>query len=248
MASLPWVIVSDLHFGANYAKAHPNRETIFCDFLGEWQGKAEAFWILGDLFEFWMEYRHVIPKNHFGVLHALRKLVDSGVQVHYLCGNHDFNLGQFFSKSIGVTIHTNPVSIQAHGKHCHFLHGDGLAASDWRYRITKHILRHPLANRLFQWVHPDFGLGLANFSSKLSRDNHGNRPRFMDEYETAGRALLNRGHDVVVHGHTHCGFVKSFPEGTYINSGEWLERLEYLVFQEGQFSLHDYRDRLVKPA
>jgi UDP-2,3-diacylglucosamine hydrolase len=242
MPAMPWVFVSDLHFGANYSKSHPNREQLFCEFLRGWEGRAEAVWILGDLFEFWMEYELVIPKHHFHVLHALRKLVDSGVQVHYLCGNHDFNLGTFFQKALGLHIHPGPVTIQVQGLQCHLLHGDGLAASDWRYRITKHILRHPLANQLFKWIHPDWGMGLANYSSKLSRDSHGNRPRFMDEYETAGKALLAQGYDVVMHGHTHCGFVKTLSEGLYINSGEWLERLEYLVLQNGQFTLHDYRE------
>jgi UDP-2,3-diacylglucosamine hydrolase len=242
----PIVMVSDLHFGAHYAKAHPDREALFCRFLEGWQGRAEALYLLGDLFEFWMEYRTVVPKRHFAVLHALRNLADTGVAVHYLSGNHDFNLGLFFAEHVGLTVHTTPIEATLKGLRCLLLHGDGLAASDWRYRITKHVMRHPLANTLFKLVHPDAGIGLANYLSKLSRDSHDNRPRFMEEYVAAGKALLLRGYDAVVHGHTHCGFVRETPEGIYVNSGEWLERLEYLTLDSDGFHLHDYRESLGK--
>ncbi len=235
------ILVSDLHFGANYAKAHPDREEHFCRFLATLPGQAQTLWILGDLFEFWMEYETVIPKAHFGVLHALRNLVDAGLQVNYLSGNHDFNLGRFFNQSLGLQVHEGPVARTMQGKRCLLLHGDGLAKSDWKYRLTKSVMRHPLSNRLFQWIHPDFGIGLAQYSSKLSRDSHGNRPRFMAEYEAAARQLLTQGHDVVVHGHTHCGFVKPLAEGLYVNSGEWLERLEYVSLENGEFRLNTYK-------
>jgi len=236
------IMVSDLHFGADYPKAAPDREKKFCRFLESLPAHAEELWILGDLFEFWMEYQKVIPKSHFGVLHGLRKLVERGMRVHYLSGNHDFNLGRFFEQELGLHVHDGPVTATLQGRHCLLLHGDGLAESDRLYRLTKWIMRHPWSNRAFQWFHPDLGIGLARHLSGLSRDKHDNRPRFMDEYEKAAIKLLGQGHEIVVHGHTHCGFVKEVPGGLWVNSGEWLQRLEYLVMSQGAFELKTYPD------
>ena len=227
--------VSDLHLGASYPKAHPNREALFRRFLEEKASRASHLFILGDLFEFWMEYRNFIPKGHFRTLAALGRLVEGGVEVHYLSGNHDFNLGGFFQAQLGVRIHDFELPFDLQGKRLLLLHGDGLAASDWKYRILKRIIRHPAANLAFRLLHPDWGMGIAYAVSKASRDKHQNRPRKMDEYEAASRALLVSGkYDLVMHGHTHASFVKEFPEGVYVNSGEWLYEMKYVVMEAGE--------------
>jgi UDP-2,3-diacylglucosamine hydrolase len=233
--------VSDLHFGADYGKAHPDREGHFVRFLETRVPGASHLFILGDLFEFWMEYRNYVPKKHFRVLAALARLVEQGVEVHYLSGNHDFNLGSFFGDSLGLKVHQGPVPVELQGKRVLLLHGDGLASSDWKYRLVKKIMLHPWSNGAFRLLHPDFGMELAKGLSKLSRDRHGNRPRFLEQYEKASRKLLAQGHDVVMHGHSHAGFVKRLPEGVYVNSGEWLERMEFVVMRGGVCSLETYR-------
>src|SRR6266849_9713377 len=100
--------VSDLHLGARYAKADPERAAHFEVFLRSLPGRAEALFLLGDLFEFWMEHRHYIPKTGFGVLSALRDLARAGIPVHYLAGNHDFELGTFLGQELGVHTHAGP--------------------------------------------------------------------------------------------------------------------------------------------
>lgn len=236
----PVYFVSDLHLGAAYRRAAPDREQHFQRFLDTVASRASQLFILGDLFEFWMEYRNYIPKHHFRTLAALEQLVRKGVEVHYLAGNHDFNLGAFFEESLGMKVHHGPLPMVLQGRRVLLLHGDGLAGPDWKYRLVKGVTRHPWSNFWFKLLHPDWGMELARYLSRLSRDKHGNRPRMLPEYEKAGRALLAEGHEVVMHGHTHSGFVKRFPEGIYINSGEWLERMEYVEFSEGEFALRTF--------
>jgi UDP-2,3-diacylglucosamine hydrolase len=236
--------ISDLHLGARYAKARPEREAQFRRFLEDTASQASHLFILGDLFEFWMEYRHYIPKAHFRTLAALSRLAESGVEVHYLCGNHDFNPGPFFGEHLGMQIHTEPLAVELQGKKMLLLHGDGLAASDWKYRLMKKITVHSWSNHAFKWLHPDRGMELARFLSKLSRDRHGNQPRGLKEYEAACRALLLQGYDIVMHGHTHAAFVREFPEGVYVNSGEWLERMEYISLRDGQCRLESFPTKI----
>lgn len=241
--------VSDLHFGARYARARPGREEEFIHFLAEKASGGTHLVILGDLFEFWMEYRDYVPKRHFRVLSALSRLADSGVEVHYLAGNHDFNLGAFFRESLGLNVHPGPLSLALQGRRILLQHGDGMASGDWKYRLVKGVMRHPLSNTLFKLIHPDWGMALAKRLSQLSRDRHGNRPRFMPQYEAASRKLLARGtHDVLMHGHIHAGFVKQVPEGVYVCTGEWLERMEYVVMENGECRLETWDPRAASPA
>jgi UDP-2,3-diacylglucosamine hydrolase len=211
----PAYFISDLHLGATYRGLRPDREEILIRFLEQKASNASHLFILGDLFEFWMEYRSFIPKEHFRTLAALGRLAASGVEVHYLSGNHDF-------------------SLELQGRKLLLLHGDGIASSDWKYRVMKSIMTHPLSNKCFSLIHPDFGMALARRLSKASRDQHNNEPRLMDEYEAASRALLKHGgQDILMHGHTHAAFVKKVPEGLYVNSGEWLQRMEYVAMEDG---------------
>lgn len=230
----PIYFISDLHFGAKYQGLKDNRENIFIQFLEERASQASHLFILGDLFEFWMEYHSYIPKEHFRVLSALERLANQGVAIHYLSGNHDFNLGSFFQNTLNIKTYTQPTSFDLQGQKLLLLHGDGLAKSDWKYRLMNKIMVHPLSNFFFKLIHPDWGMALARSLSGLSRDQHHNRPRFMDEYEAASRALLKKGgENILIHGHTHAAFVKTFPEGVYVNSGEWLFNLEYVTMENG---------------
>src|SRR4051812_32331691 len=151
----PAYFISDLHLGARYRGMPAERETWLLRFLREDAPRASHLFILGDLFEFWMEYGSYVPKYHFRVLAALEALVRSGVEVHYLAGNHDFSLGPFFADQLGVKVHADEIRMDLQGQRLLLLHGDGLAASDGRYRLMKKVFRHPLANFLFRLLHPD---------------------------------------------------------------------------------------------
>jgi UDP-2,3-diacylglucosamine hydrolase len=232
------IFVSDVHLGTRYAGAREDREALFERFLLGLEGRASHLFLLGDIFEFWMEYRHVIPKHHFGVLAALHRLRRAGVEIHYLCGNHDFSLGRFFRDTLGVLTHDGPFAVELQGKRLLLLHGDGLNPADKAYRLVRKVLHSRWANFLWKLIHPDLGMRLAFGVGKASRDRdvHPDLPA----YEAAARKLLARGHDIVMHGHIHTGFVKAVPEGVYVNTGEWLKRLEYVEMTEGVCSLRTY--------
>jgi UDP-2,3-diacylglucosamine hydrolase len=234
------VFVSDLHLGTRYAGARTDREGLFERFLYGLEGKASRLFLLGDVFEFWMEYRHFIPKHHFGVLAALRHLRRAGMEIHYVGGNHDFNLGTFFHETLDLVTHEGPFVAEVQGKRLLLLHGDGMNPRDRAYRLVKRVLRHPLSNWAWKLIHPDLGMRIALGVGKSSRDMHGGVPRDLDQYENEARRLLAQGYDIVMHGHVHAGFVKTLPEGVYVNTGEWVKRLEYVEMVDGECSLRTY--------
>ncbi len=227
--------VSDLHLGTQYKDADPGRAAGFETFLRSLIGRASHLFLLGDVFEFWMEYRYYIPKNHFEILAALNELRRSGVEIHYLCGNHDFNLGTFFRDKMGIETHDRPFEIQLQDKKLLLLHGDGMNPDDRAYRFVRRVLHHPLSNRLYRLLHPDLGMAIANTVGRLSRNHTGNVPRFLPQYEAAARKLMVEHRvDILIHGHVHAGFVKQLPEGIYVNTGEWLEKLQYVEMTNGE--------------
>jgi UDP-2,3-diacylglucosamine hydrolase len=241
--SLPAYFVSDLHLGTRYAGARQDRAEKFERFVEGLQGRASRLFLLGDLFEFWMEYRHFIPKAQFGVLAALRNLRKSGVPIDYLAGNHDFNLGTFFRDELGIETHDGPLSVELQGKRVLLLHGDGMNPGDKAYRVVKGVLRHPLSNWAWKKIHPDLGMRIALGVGKTSRDQHHGMPRHLDRYEAEARRLMREGkHDILMHGHVHAGFVKRVPEGVYVNTGEWVKRLEYVEMRDGDCVLKTYED------
>ena len=229
--------VSDLHLGAQNIHAIPDRELFFCNFLQKLASRASDLFILGDLFEFWMEYSHFIPKSYFKVLAGLYELSRQGVKIHYLSGNHDFNLGHFFQK-IGVHTHHHPFTITLQGKSLFLLHGDGMAKSDWKYRFVKKILVHPISNWCFKLIHPDWGMKLAKLVGKASRG----RLAYCqyNEYQDRGVQLLKKDVDIVMHGHTHSAFIKKVNGGIYVNAGNWFESMHYVEMDEGNCTIRTY--------
>ena len=231
--------VSDAHFGAEFTGAYPHRQKHFCDFLESIRSSASHLFILGDLFEFWMEYRYYVPKGPFPVLAKLLDLTRDGIPVHYLSGNHDFNLGLFLRDSVGVQTHHGPQVVELQGKRLLLLHGDGIVEKDWKYRQLKKVLIHPLANWAFKCLHPDWGMALARFVGGASRLTH--KPTSKEAYRKAALNLLREhGAEIVMHGHTHLHFVREEPGGVYANSGEWLRRLQYIDMKDGVLSPREF--------
>lgn len=237
------VFVSDLHFGTRYEDAREDRERLFERFLRQQEGRISHLFLLGDVFEFWMEYRHVVPKHHFGVLAALHHLRRSGVEIHYVCGNHDFNLGVFFRDQLGIITHTGPFTMTLQGRKLLLLHGDGMNPRDKAYRLVRKVLHSRWANVLWKLIHPDLGIRIALGVGKASRSRHGDVVPHQDLYEAEARRLLRTGgYDAVIHGHIHVGFVNMLSEGLHVNTGEWLKRLEYVEMTDGVFTLRTYGD------
>lgn len=228
--------LSDAHLGACPAGCVPDREARLVTQLESWIGEASHVFILGDLFEFWMEYRHYVGKKHFRVLRALSQLADSGCSVHLLAGNHDFAYGSYFPEQLGVQVHRSLV-IELQGRRLYLCHGDGLARSDWAYRIARKIVDLPLNRFLFRQLHPDWGMELAHRVGGGSRAANQNREQPIQEYLDGAQQLMQTHHcDLCVHGHHHIGGSWNVPAGQIVNSGQWLFRLGYAKLENGQCS------------
>ncbi len=234
--------ISDAHLGSNSPEREKLKEEKLLHFLEQIKNDCQALYILGDLFEFWFEYRSAIPKEHFPVLMKLREFVDSGIPVNYLVGNHDFWLGDFLPEQIGIKIVRDPLSVEHQGKKIYLIHGDGLAKRDVGYRILRGILRNRVNIWLYRLLPPDFGIPFAKRVASFSRNKTGARSKeFLKDYEDFAREKLDQGHDAVIIGHTHQPCFDNFEKGVYINLGDWFEHFTYGKLTQGKFYLLEHQ-------
>ncbi|MEW6051677.1 MAG: UDP-2,3-diacylglucosamine diphosphatase [Candidatus Zixiibacteriota bacterium] len=201
---------------------------------------GERLIILGDLFDFWFEYKHVIPKAHHEVLFMLTELLNRGVRIDYVSGNHDFWMDDFFEKHMGIAVHQDRLQLEYDGRKWLLLHGDGLAPADGGYRFLKKILRNPLNIWLYRKLPPDWAFPLAKWVSGSSRDYTSQRDhQFAKDYESYARDQLENGFDVVVIGHLHIPIYRPYEPGVYINTGDFITHFSYLKCDHGTLSLEN---------
>ncbi len=229
---------SDAHLGASDSQGEKDKLEKMFRFFDIVKNDGEKLFILGDLFDFWFEYKNAIPKQHLKVVFRLAQLVESGVEVHYIKGNHDFWLGDFLEKEAGIKIYSDSLTTEIQGKKLLILHGDGVAPSDWGYRILKRILRNKLNIWLYRKIPTDWGIPLAKFVAGRSRDYTAGRPNgFLKEYNEYAEQRLSEGHDVILMGHVHHAEIKELNGGLYINTGDFLQAFSYVKMQNGEFVL-----------
>lgn len=227
MLTSPCYILSDTHLGIGPSSTE--RELIA--FLRTLPGRARSLLINGDLFDFWFEWKTVIPRSHFRTLAALADLRDEGVEVVLIAGNHDCWGGEVLTTEVGLTYHVGPWEGSLAGWHAQVEHGDGLRPKeDRRYRMLRYVLRHPVSVRTFRFLHPDWGTWLARGSSEASRTH---RPwgEAADGLRDIAMARLSADPslELLVFGHSHRAVLERFPEGgVYANAGSWLAEPTYL--------------------
>ncbi len=237
--------LSDVHLGHD----EPEREKLKLRKLDQLfelvASEGEQLYILGDLFDFWFEYKHAIPKDHLTVLCKLQKLVDAGVKLTYITGNHDFWLGDLLTRQLEIDVHRDQMTIEHHGKKIFLIHGDGLAKNDRGYRVLKKIMRNKLSIFLYRQVPPDIGIPFAKWCSRTSRLHTSKRPKesFLQEYRDFAKCKIDDGYDCVICAHTHVPEIIQFENGTYINSGDWCENFTYVVLGDDGFKLNRWEDR-----
>ena len=240
MLSAPCYIVSDLHLGA----ARPEVEQRFRAFLRHLPGRAGSLLINGDLFDFWFEWRHVLPRRGFRVLAALADLVEAGVPVVWIAGNHDCWGGEIIREDAGVEYHVGEWSGTIAGWQARVEHGDGLRpVEDRRYRRLRVVLRHPASVAAMRLLHPDVGSWLASRSSAASRTH-----RARDEGEglrAIARKQLEslRAPELLVFGHSHVAALEQMVPGrVYANAGSWLEDATFLRVTQRTIELRRWND------
>lgn len=236
----PVYFVSDIHLGAPALQSdfEEKRKKELLRFFDAAENRGSRLIIVGDLFDFWYEYKHVVPKDFFWLYARLRQMVDSGIQVDYIAGNHDFYLGQFFSKSVGLNVYQDGFSEEISGKKFLVIHGDGLAVKDAGYRMLKRILRNGFVQSVIRWIHPDIGFSVARAFSRKSREYTTNR----DFGEADGMRIfaekeLKDGYDFVVMGHNHVPRFERLGKGIYVNLGDWLSNFTYGIYDGDEMQL-----------
>ncbi len=229
--------ISDIHLGYGTKEEDIIREKKLLDFLTGIKEDCSDLYIVGDLFDFWFEYRRVVPKGYFKVLSKLSELVENNIRIHYLIGNHDCLLRDYFEKEIGITIYRGEIERDILGKKFFIHHGDGLSSNDTGYKILKTILRSRLDQWLFSLVHPDFGMWLGSYSSNKSRrytskKDYGKKDGLIE----FAQKKIDSGFDYVIFGHIHRLVNMKINSGTYINLGDWIKFFSY-----GQFDGNDFK-------
>lgn len=230
--------MSDAHLGF----AAPEAERSLLEFFRHLPGRAGSLVVNGDLFEFWFEWRTVIPRRSFRVLAALADLHDAGVPVLMLAGNHDCWGGEVLREDVGVEYHVGPWEGQLSGWRTRIDHGDGLRPrEDRRYRALRRVLRNPIAIRAFRWIHPDIGTALASRSSHASR-TYGARDQGRGLARIATETLTSRPElELVIFGHSHVAALMRAPTGgVYANPGAWLDSPTYLRVTESRIELRRF--------
>lgn len=230
MTDKPFLIVSDTHLGAV-----PERtERAFRHFLQEVASGASGLLINGDLFDFWFEYQTVIPRRHYRVLAALAGLVESGVPISFVRGNHDAWGGSFLEREVGIQVLSGPVTLTLAGRKTLVAHGDGVGEGDLGYRVLKRIIRHPLTVGAFRLVHPDWGHWVANRVSstdeKASPADLSGTTRAVPIRNWARERIHSEPSlQLVVAGHSHVPEIEEVaPVRFYVNSGDWVRHSSYV--------------------
>ncbi len=229
---------SDVHLGLGSREQDKQKEARLLSFLDLVMKDADHLFILGDLFDAWIEYRTVIPKGFHRTLTKLEDLTRRSISVHYLAGNHDYWLADFFPNELGIEVYLDPFEFTLDDKRIYLHHGDGLALYDGGYRMLKRILRSPLNIMLYKWLHPDIGLALAQTSSKKSRQytsskNYGKE----DGMSAFAGKMIASGYDAVIMGHRHRPLYEVIGSGVYINLGDWINHNTYATLENGKFEL-----------
>jgi UDP-2,3-diacylglucosamine hydrolase len=234
--------ISDVHLGLGSREEEKAKENRLLHFLHGALPDTEALFIVGDLFDFWFDYTTVIPRGFHRTLAALQEFTDAGKTVHYLVGNHDCWMGDFFETEIGVTLHREPFSVMLQSKRIHVHHGDGLAENDLGYRLIRPLLRNPALVVLYRWLHPDIGVRIAHGTSRSSRayttTKHYGEEKGMVRY---AERMIREGADIVVMGHHHKPSALTLGTGTYVNLGDWISYNTYGELSEGTIALKEWK-------
>jgi UDP-2,3-diacylglucosamine hydrolase len=240
---------SDHHFGAPTRAASKPREEKFVSWLDSIKKDAEVLFVLGDLFDFWFEYKHVIPKGFTRVLGKLAELSDSGIDIHFFVGNHDLWMNGYFEEEFNIKVYHSPHQFKLNDKTFFIGHGDGLGPHDKGYKRLKKVFKNSFFKWIYRWLHPDIGVRFAQYLSVknklISGDEDIRYTNDNDEWlvQYAQRKLIDNHFDYFVFGHRHLPLeIQLNPNSKYLNLGDWITHFTYGVFHDGKLELEKFKD------
>lgn len=235
---------SDQHFGAPTTEKSKIREQKFVGWLDSIKNDAEVIFLLGDLFDFWFEYKKAVPKGFVRVLGKLAELRDSGIQIHFFVGNHDLWMRDYFETELNIPIYFKPKEFTFNNKTFLIGHGDGLGPGDKGYKRMKKVFTNPLSKWLYRWLHPDIGIRLAQYLSVKNKLISGEEDvKFLGEEnewlaQYCKKKLTEKHYDFFVFGHRHLPLEISISENSkYINTGDWITHYTYGEFDGDELFL-----------
>ncbi|MDO1502067.1 UDP-2,3-diacylglucosamine diphosphatase [Winogradskyella maritima] len=240
---------SDNHLGAPDFKASLPREKKFVAWLDEIKKDAAAIFLLGDLFDFWFEYKTVVPKGFTRTLGKLAEIADSGIPIHYFVGNHDLWMNGYFEEELGIPVYHGPKDFISGSTSFFIGHGDGLGPHDKGYKRMKKVFKSPFFNWLFRWGHPDIGMRIAQyFSVKNKMISGDDDAKFLGEdnewlAQYSKRKLEQQHRDYFVFGHRHLPLEIQLNERSkYVNLGDWIQYFTYGEFDGKTLELKTYSE------
>lgn len=237
--------ISDLHLGLEPREKDIEKENLFLQFLDKASNDCEQLMIVGDLFDYWFEYKTVIPKYFYRTLAKFYEMTSKGIKIEYIMGNHDFGHVDFFEKELGIPIIKTDKEYNIYGNKFFISHGDGKSNKDIGYKILKKILRSPFSLWLYLKLHPNLGISLASNSSQSSR-KYTSKKRYgiTDGMREYAFEKIEEGYDYVVMGHRHIAEKTKHAGGFYINLGEWIKEPTFGIFDGKDFKLLKVNDFL----
>ncbi|MVT06870.1 UDP-2,3-diacylglucosamine diphosphatase [Chitinophaga tropicalis] len=237
---------SDFHLGTPDAASSRIREKRIVRWLNNVAKDAEHIFLVGDIFDFWFEYKEVIPKGYTRLLGTLAALKDRGIGISVFIGNHDMWMNGYFEEELDIPVYYEPQTYDIGGKLFYIGHGDGLGPGDHGYKMLKKVFRNPVCRWLFSIIHPSWGIGLANYFSRKSRAATGGElEKFLGEENEwlaiYSKEILQKEHfDYFIYGHRHLPLdLQVGPGSRYINLGDWINYFTYAVF-DGEKTTLEY--------
>jgi len=238
---------SDQHFGAPTTELSKIREQKFVNWLDFVKTDAEAIFLLGDLFDFWFEYKKVVPKGFIRVLGKLAELKDSGIQIYFFVGNHDLWMEDYFETELNIPTYHKPKEFTFNNKLFLIGHGDGLGPGDKGYKRMKKVFTNPFSKWLYRWLHPDIGVALAQYLSVKNKLISGEEDvKFLGEENEwlvhyCNKKLTEKQYDYFIFGHRHLPMeIQLTKKSKYINTGDWISHFTYAIFDGDQMMLKSY--------
>lgn len=238
---------SDQHFGAPTVALSKIRERKFVNWLDSIKKDADILFLLGDLFDFWFEYKRAVPKGFIRVLGKLAELRDRGIEIHFFVGNHDLWMDDYFEKELDIPVYHQPKEFSFGNKLFLIGHGDGLGPGDKGYKRMKKLFTNPFSKWLYRWLHPDIGIRLGHYLSVknklISGDEDvvylGDDKEWLVQY--CKKKLMEKHYDFFMFGHRHLPLEIQISENAkYINTGDWISHFTYAVFENQELVLKSY--------
>jgi UDP-2,3-diacylglucosamine hydrolase len=238
---------SDCHLGVPDYDSSLVREKFFVKWLDTIKADAKELYLLGDVFDYWFEYRQVVPKGFVRLLGKLAELSDLGIKIHYFTGNHDMWMFGYFTKEMNIPIYRKPIEIELNRKKLFIGHGDGIGPDDYGYKFIKKVFSNKVCQWLFARLHPNFGIWLAKYFSRKSRIANADTDEvFLGEEKERLIQFINNNEkkthfDYYIFGHRHLPIDLSIGNSHYINLGDWVKNSSFACWDGEKVELKIFK-------